>query len=133
MKAEVVSQFKDAVREWDGKFSVIDVYRRVANSPKRRYYVGAVSAYRVLSRAKRGDWSRIDAMPPLKREMYRSLYAICTKLERSGYHCGDNFLTIVSLAVSHPAPKMYTSWRSVQVIVTEHYRIKSHRNETRTR
>jgi hypothetical protein len=128
METDIVRQFKDAVARWQGPFSVHDVYRKVATSPQRRYYVGTISAYRALSRAKRGDWSRINRMPPHRREMYRQLYEICCRLERSAIHRDDNYLTIVSLALAHPAPRLFESARTVQAIINKYYRIKNKRS-----
>jgi hypothetical protein len=124
MKSEVVRQFKEQVRLCRGPFVVGDIYRRVIHSPQRRYYVGSVAAYKALSRAKRGDWSRIERMPPHRREMYRQLYEICCRLERSPLHRNDNYLTIVSLAISHPAPRLFVGYHTVQNIVNEYYKIR---------
>lgn len=125
MRRDVVKAYKRIVSEWVGPLptNAGDIYRRVIHSPFERYYVSGLQCYKVLSRYKRGDTSVVDRMPPHRREMYRQLYEICQRLQRSTLYRDESYYSICCMAVNHPAPRLFVGYYTVEKIIIAHYKI----------
>lgn len=90
-----------------------DIYKQVANSPSRRFWVSEERAAIVVSSMMRGD--KLENMRPLKREMYNEIYSRAMKLREK--HPTMPISQLVTQIIEQPAPKFYLTPGSAKVII----------------
>lgn len=86
-----------------------EAYERMVNEPAPRYYVSPKQASQIIALMVRGDFSRVDMMLPLRREMYYSLFKVVQELSEKREFIGKSLSYIMKFAVVHPAPKFFIS------------------------
>lgn len=84
-------------------------YERMVNEPAPRYYVSPRQASQIIARMVKGDFSRVEMMLPLRREMYYSLFKVVQELSEKREFIGKSLSYIMKFAVMQPAPKFYIS------------------------
>jgi hypothetical protein len=81
----------------------------MVNEPAPRYYVSPKQASQNIALMVRGDFSRIEMMMPLRREMYYSLFKVVQELSEKREFIGKSLSYIMKFAVVQPAPKFFIS------------------------
>jgi hypothetical protein len=84
-----------------------EAYVRMVNEPAPRYYVTPRQASQIVSQMVRGDFSRVELMMPLRREMYFSLFKVVQELSEKREFIGKSLSYIMKFAVMQPAPKFF--------------------------
>lgn len=88
-----------------------DIYKKVANSPSRRFWVSEERAAIVVCSMLRGD--KLKNMRPLKREMYNEIYSRVMKLREK--NPDTPISQLVAVVIEQPAPKFYITPGSAKV------------------
>ncbi len=91
-------------------------YDRMVNEPAPRYYVTPRQACQIISLMVRGDFSKVDMMQPLRREMYYSLFNVVQSLSEKREFIGKSLSYIMKFAVVQPAPKFFLSPMRASII-----------------
>jgi hypothetical protein len=81
----------------------------MVNEPAPRYYVTPRQASQNIASMIRGDFSKVDMMMPLRREMYYSLFKVVQELSERREFIGKSLSYIMKFAVVQPAPKFFIS------------------------
>ncbi len=91
-----------------------DVYRNIVDMPSRRFWVSDIRAALVVSAIMRGE-ARLDAMWPLKREMYLEIHRRVVELGKD--KPGLPLSELCAIVVASPAPKFYLTPGSAKMMV----------------
>lgn len=86
-----------------------EAYVRMVNEPAPRYYVSPRQASQNIAMMVRGDFSKVDTMMPLRRELYYSLFDVVQRLSERREFIGKSLSYIMRFAVVEPAPKFFIS------------------------
>ena len=98
-----------------GFFGANELYRRIVESPARRFYVSPERAYAVVLRILRG--SDLSRMRPERREMF---FEIARRVDDARVRYPQSSLAaIIERVVEQPAPKFYLTPKSAITII--HY------------
>jgi hypothetical protein len=106
MQQDLIAAYK---RVCGNCWSQQQAYERMVNEPAPRYYVSAKQASQNIALMVRGDFSRIEMMMPLRREMYYSLFKVVQELSEKREFIGKSLSYIMKFAVVQPAPKFFIS------------------------
>ena len=84
-----------------------------------RFFVDPRRAYQNICPMLRGDYSGIERMKPLRREMYRALYDVVMRLSQKRRFWGKSAYYIVKFAVMEPAPRFYVDVEMMRKVFRE--------------
>lgn len=91
-----------------------DVYNKVVNMPASRFWVSDIRAALVVSAMMRGE-ADLDAMWPMRKEMYEEIYRRVIKLRE--LHPLLSTSELCAIVVAQPAPKFYLTAGSAKSII----------------
>ena len=106
MQHDLISAYK---RVCGNCWSQRQAYERMVNEPAPRYYISPRQASQNIALMVKGDFSRVDMMLPLRREMYYSLFKVVQELSEKREFIGKSLSYIMKFAVIQPAPKFFIS------------------------
>lgn len=106
MQQDLIAAYK---RVCGSCWSQHQAYERMVNEPAPRYYITPRQASQNIAMMVRGDFSRVDMMMPLRREMYYSLFGVVQQLSEKREFIGKSLSYIMRFAVIQPAPKFFIS------------------------
>lgn len=110
----------DLMRAYDeyisscGYIRMPDVYRTVVNMPSSRFWVSDIRAALVVSAMIRGE-ADLEAMWPLRREMYEEIYRRVLELKNT--YPDSSISELCAIVVGQPAPKFYLTANSAKVMI----------------
>ncbi len=84
-----------------------EAWEKVVSSAAPRYYVTARQAWDRLRHMVVGDFSEVDAMRPLKREMYYSLFQKYIELSQKKQYAGKSLWFVCQFLVLEAAPQFF--------------------------
>ena len=84
-----------------------EVYEQVVRHPAPRFYIDPRRAHAVISPMMRGDYSVLEKLNPLKRQMYHDLYDVVMRLSQKKGFWRKKLYFILREAVLEPAPRFY--------------------------
>ncbi len=90
------------------------VYRHIVDMPSRRFWVSDIRAALVVSAIIRGD-ADLDAMWPLKKEMYLEIHRRVVELSKTKPN--KSISELCSIVVLQKAPKFYLTPGSAKIMV----------------
>jgi len=82
-------------------------YERMVQQPAPRFYVTAKQASQVIARMVRGDFTFVDRMQPMRRQMYYDLFDVVMQLFEKREFIGKSLSYVMNFAVVQPAPRFY--------------------------
>lgn len=82
-------------------------WQRTVSSPAPRYYVSRKQAFQKVVKMVKGDFSEVDAMKPLRRQMYYSLYEQTLKAINKREFANMPLFYIMQFVVCQPAPSFF--------------------------
>jgi hypothetical protein len=106
MQQDLIAAYK---RVCGNCWSQHQAYERMVNEPAPRYYISPRQASQNIALMVKGDFSRVDMMLPLRREMYYSLFKVVQELSEKREFIGKSLSYIMKFAVIQPAPKFFIS------------------------
>lgn len=106
MQQDLIAAYK---RVCGDCWSQQQAYERMVTEPAPRYYVSPRQASQIIALMVRGDFSRVDTMLPLRREMYYSLFNVVQQLSEKREFIGKSLSYIMRFAVVQPAPRFFIS------------------------
>ena len=106
MQHDLIAAYK---RVCGNCWSQHQAYVRMVNEPAPRYYVSPKQASQIISLMVRGDFSKVEMMLPMRREMYYSLFKVVQELSEKREFIGKSLSYIMKFAVVQPAPKFFIS------------------------
>lgn len=86
-----------------------EAHERMVKQPAPRYYVTAKRAYQVILPMMRGDFERVNLMPPSRRRMYYCLFDEVVKMMEKPAYYNKSLKYIMQFAVTRPAPEFFLS------------------------
>ena len=114
MQVDLIAAYKRVVER--GCYSQTDAYERMVLEPAPRYYVSAKHAFQMLSPMMRGDFTRINQLSALKREMYYSLYREVLRMVDMPTYIGKPLWFVTQFAVQRPAPRFFISPKRAKIL-----------------
>lgn len=93
-----------------------EAWEKTVKSAAPRYYVSARQAWDRLRRMVVGDFSGVDAMRPLKRKMYYSLFEKYIEMSQKKQYAGKSLWFACQFLVLEPAPEFYTKPQNLKFI-----------------
>lgn len=93
-----------------------EAWEKTVSSAAPRYYVSARQAWDRLRHMIVGDFSEVDAMRPLKKEMYYSLFEKYIELSQKKQFVGKSLWFTCQFVVLEPAPKFFTKPKNLKFI-----------------
>lgn len=96
-----------------------DAYIETVEHAAPRFYVDPEWAVQRLSPMVFGDFSGVDKMGALRRQMYIDLFHVVVELSRKARFAGSPLIRIVREAVHKPAPRFYISHARMEKIWKE--------------
>lgn len=106
MQQDLIAAYK---RVYGKCWSQHEAYERMVNEPAPRYYISPKQASQNIALMVRGDFSKVEMMMPLRREMYYSLFSVVQELSERREFIGKSLSYIMKFAVIQPAPKFFIS------------------------
>lgn len=110
---DLMTTYTRLLASYEGYINPEDLFRRVVNTPSRRFWVSVERAAVVLSKMEKGD--SLSQMGRTRREMFHEIYRRAKELQKK-----DPTLSIRQLAIQvvyQPAPKFYLTADSARVII----------------
>ena len=112
-----------------------EAYYKTVKHPAPRFYVTPTQAYNMMRPIVAGDFSKLNALPPLKRNMYIEMFNVLRALTQKQEFMGKSLWFICPFLVTHPASEFYLSKNTFKDIFPS---IKKHGknyrfNDTRSR
>lgn len=92
-----------------------DIFRKVVMHESERFWVSEERADAVICKIRREGFSALKNMYPLKRKMYKEIYARTMKTMKD--NPGMSRLDALSMVLSEPAPEFYLTPSSASVIL----------------
>lgn len=93
-----------------------EAWEKTARHTAPRYYVTPRQAWNRLRLMVRGDFSEVDAMKPIRRRMYYSLYHKLGEMSQRREFVGCSLWFICQFLVSEPAPEFFIGGEAVKRI-----------------
>ena len=124
MYDELMKVYCHVCRE-SGCRSQKEAFELTVSHPASRFFVDPRRAYQNIYPMLRGDYSRIEKMKPLRREMYKALYDIVIRLSQRRHFWGKSPYHIVKFAVLEPAPRFYIGVEKMRKIFRDRKRRKA--------
>lgn len=109
---DLMRAYRSAMLDCDA-IRMPNIYKRVVNSPAKRFWVSEERAAIVISRMFKGD--NLDGMRPTKKEMFNEIYRRVIKLQEK-YPALTTY-ELVFKVVQQPAPKFYLTAGSCKVTI----------------
>lgn len=91
-----------------------ELFRTIVDMPSARFWVSEIRAATVVSGIMRGT-ADLDAMLPLKKEMFLEIYHRVMQLRRE--HPEKTLYELCAIVVEQPAPKFYLTPGSARIMV----------------
>ncbi len=98
--------------------SQMEAWEKTRRQPAPRYYVSPKRAYLVLSGMVQGDFTKVDALPCLKRKMFYDLLADVNDLSQRKEFMGKSLWFLCQFVVTRPAPEFYISVEALKKAIT---------------
>lgn len=93
-----------------------EAWEKTAKHPAPRYYITPRQAWSRLRLMVRGDFSEVDAMKPIRRSMYYSLFETLQRLTQKREYMGHSLFFICQFLVAEPAPEFFIGFEAVKRI-----------------
>ena len=106
LKEDLMKVYREVASKYECKDNQ-EAFRMCVEHPAPRFYVDPRRAHQRLSPMFYGDRSKIDCLPPLKREMYEELFAVVMKLKQKSAYWNKSLNYVLRFAVLEPAPRFY--------------------------
>lgn len=107
MMRDLMQVYREVVDDCPMGTSQTEVYAMVVTHPAPRFYVDPRRAHLYISPMMRGDYSKVEQLSALRRQMYLDLYEKVMELsQRKGFWKRSLYYTLRE-AVKEPAPRFY--------------------------
>ena len=126
MKDDLMKVFREISAGYTCRYQT-EAYEKTVQHPAPRYYIDARRAHCVISPMRRGDYTQLHKLSPLKQEMYVSLFETVQRLYQQSTYWGKSLYHVLQFAVLEPAPRFYINADMMRLIWKE--RTKRKRKE----
>lgn len=112
-----------------------EAYIKTVKHPAPRFYVTPTQAYKMMRPVVAGDFSKLEALPPLKRDMYIEMFDTLRRMTQKQEFMGKSLWFICQFLVTYPASEFYLSINTFKDIfpsIKKHGK-NYHFNDTRSR
>ena len=111
--------------------SQMEAWEKTRKQPAPRFYISPKRAYLMLSNMVQGDFSKVDALPSLKRQMFYDLFNIVNELSQKKEFIGKSLWFLCQFAVAKPAPEFYISVEALKkaIICSKKYGKEYHHKQ----
>lgn len=106
MKNDLMRTYREVVAQ-HGCRNQKEAYELTVTHPAPRFYVDARRAHQRISPMMRGDRSQLQAMCPLRREMYEAIFEKVLELKQKEKFWSSSLYCIIRHALQEPAPRFY--------------------------
>jgi len=106
MKNDLMRVYREVVVQ-HGCRNQKEAYELTVTHPAPRFYVDARRAHQRISPMMRGDRSQLQAMCPLRREMYEAIFEKVLELKQKEKFWSSSLYCIIRHALQEPAPRFY--------------------------
>lgn len=96
-----------------------EVYEMVVNHKAPRFYIDPRRAHLHIAPLTRGDYSKLQGLTPLKKQMYKDLFDVVMRLCQNSKFWHKKLYYILKEAVLEPAPRFYISSKRMEQIWKE--------------
>lgn len=107
MMNDLMQVYREVVINCPDGTTQTEVYEQVVRHPAPRFYIDPRRAHAVISPMMRGDYSVLEKLNPLKRQMYHDLYDVVMRLSQKKGFWRKKLYFILREAVLEPAPRFY--------------------------
>lgn len=118
MYDELMKVYCHVLREHEVRTQT-EAFERTVQHAASRFFVEPRRAYQNIYPMLRGDYSRLEKMKPLRREMYKALYDVMMRLSQKRQFWGKSPYYIVKFAVMEPAPRFYIGVEKMRKVFRE--------------
>ena len=109
MMQDLMQVYREVVEKCPMGVTQTEVYQLVVQHPAPRFYIDPRRAHSVISPMRRGDFSQLNSLKPLKRQMYLDLFDEVQELSQQRGGWGKKLYGLLKEAVLEPAPRFYLS------------------------
>lgn len=99
-----------------------EAYNQTVHHTAPRFYIDARRAHCVISSMRRGDYTQLDKLSPLKRQMYQDLFDTVQRLYQKSAYWGKSLYYVLQFAILEPAPRFYIGADMMRMIWNERTR-----------
>ena len=121
---DLMAAYADVLRNYDCHTQA-EAYERTVQHAAPRFYVSAEKARVYICALVRGDRSVVDALSPLRREMYLALFDVVLRLSQKRQYHRRSVYYITGFAVNEPAPRFYVGAETMRKVHRSRRRKKS--------
>ena len=129
MKDDLMRVYREVVSQYSCRTQT-EAYELTVTHEAPRFYVDARWALQVISPMTRGDFSLLDKMNALKRQMYRDLLDTVLRLKQKEKFWDSSLYELVRNAVMEPAPRFYIDKDTMRTIWKEYTAVKRMKVDT---
>lgn len=108
MKEDLMKVYREVASKYDCRNNQ-EAFKLCIEHAAPRFYVDPRHAHQLISPLFYGDRSKIDSLPPLRREMYESLFETVMRLKQKSAYWDKSLMYVLRFAVLEPAPRFYIS------------------------
>ena len=119
MMNDLMQVYREVVADCPLGTTQTEVYEQVVRHPAPRFYVDPRRAHMVISPMMRGDYSVLNKLNDLKRQMYHDLFDTVMRLSQKKGFWRKSLYFILREAVLEPAPRFYINTRRMGQIWQE--------------
>lgn len=96
--------------------SQTEAWEKTVVQPAPRFYVTPKQCYEKMRLMVRGDFSEVDKMEPLRKQMYYDMFDILLEMTQQKEYLGHSLWFICQFLVNKPAPQFYLRPRTISQV-----------------
>lgn len=116
MRRELMRVYRQEIADCPMGTTQTEIYERVVSHQAPRFYIDPRRAHERISRMMQGDYSMLEKMNCIKKQMYMDLYNVVMRLSQKKGFWRKSLYFILKEAVLEPAPRFYITADRMRVI-----------------